>query len=34
MNRLIAITIVRNEKDNYLTDWLRNISKYTDYLYF
>lgn len=30
-NRLIAITIIKNEENNYLRDWLKNIGKITDY---
>ena len=29
--RLIAITIVRNETGNYLTEWLKNIGSIADY---
>lgn len=29
--RLIAITIVRNEENNYLRPWLKNVSKVADY---
>ncbi len=31
MCRLIAISIVKNEADNYLADWLKNMKNYTDY---
>lgn len=31
MNRLIAISIVKNEENNYLADWLRNLRKFVDY---
>lgn len=30
-NRLIAITIIRNEENNYLHDWLKNIAQIADY---
>jgi len=30
-NRLIAITIIRNEENNFLTDWLDNIGRIADY---
>lgn len=30
-NRLIAITIIRNEENNYLDDWLKNIGQIADY---
>jgi len=30
-NRLIAITIVRNEENNFLDPWLKNIGRFADY---